>query len=256
MKSLLNLVLLMCSWSLLADEYKALHELDISFAKGQGLPLKSIIDFELENTDGHAVASFLSDWQGIKATVTTQNTVHISMIEQPVYQGDTIDRYQHASFVVDFDEPVMKRFIDGFSPTVNNAEAMEEYVAAYIENTTYLHGFNIASVTAENRSGDCTEYAVLLAALARANGLHARVILGTAIMEDAGQLGAFGHAWTEIWHNEQWQLFDSALYPLRDSRIFYLPSGVLKNEGPGFGFALASSIANMPREIEQVKTSD
>ena len=45
------------------------------------------------------------------------------------------------------------------------------------------------------RRGDCNEHAVLLAALARAAGIPARVVAGAVYADD----GFYYHAWNELW---------------------------------------------------------
>jgi transglutaminase-like putative cysteine protease len=50
-----------------------------------------------------------------------------------------------------------------------------------------------------SRRGDCNEHAVLLAALARAAGVPARVVAGLIVTGD----GVFAwHAWNELWLGE------------------------------------------------------
>ncbi len=46
-----------------------------------------------------------------------------------------------------------------------------------------------------SRRGDCNEHAVLLAALARAAGIPARVVVGAVYLDD----GFYYHAWNELW---------------------------------------------------------
>ena len=59
----------------------------------------------------------------------------------------------------------------------------------------------------EMRAGDCNEHAVLLAALARAVGLPARVVAGVVYLD-----GAFlYHAWNEVWLGDGWVSVDAAL---------------------------------------------
>ncbi|MCW5890067.1 MAG: transglutaminase domain-containing protein [bacterium] len=48
--------------------------------------------------------------------------------------------------------------------------------------------------------GDCNEHAVLLAALARAAGIPARVAAGAVYLDD----GFYYHAWTELWLSGRW----------------------------------------------------
>lgn len=64
------------------------------------------------------------------------------------------------------------------------------------------------------RRGDCTEDAVLLAALARAAGIPARVVTGLAYEREAyhGTANAFlPHAWTLAYVDGQWRSFDLSL---------------------------------------------
>lgn len=52
-----------------------------------------------------------------------------------------------------------------------------------------------ARAVLQSRRGDCNEHAVLLAALARAAGIPARVVAGVVYADD----GFYYHAWNELW---------------------------------------------------------
>ena len=62
---------------------------------------------------------------------------------------------------------------------------------------------------AESREGDCTEHAVLLAALARACGIPARVAIGLVYVDQAGGFGY--HMWTEMYLSGHWIPLDATL---------------------------------------------
>jgi hypothetical protein len=75
----------------------------------------------------------------------------------------------------------------------------------------------------EMRSGDCNEHAVLLAALARAAGLPARVVAGAVYLD-----GVFlYHAWNEVWLGEGWVSVDAAMdqMPVDATHIELLSGG-------------------------------
>jgi transglutaminase-like putative cysteine protease len=100
----------------------------------------------------------------------------------------------------------------------------------------------LASTVAARREGDCTEHAVLLAALVRARKIPARVVLGIALLEGPKAVLAVGHAWVE-WHDgKQWLLADAALtadglakFAGTDSiRVNYLPVRIIEREDAGF----------------------
>lgn len=70
------------------------------------------------------------------------------------------------------------------------------------------------AVTAlRTRSGDCTEFAVLLAASARAVGIPARVAHGIAYSSRfTGQAHVFSpHAWVQVWDGARWVSYDAGL---------------------------------------------
>ena len=66
-----------------------------------------------------------------------------------------------------------------------------------------------ARVALQYRRGDCTEYAYLVAALARANDIPARVLGGYVTAADAAPRGAEYHNWTELYINGAWRLVDA-----------------------------------------------
>lgn len=59
------------------------------------------------------------------------------------------------------------------------------------------------------RTGDCTEYAYLAAALARANGIPARVLGGFAVDRNAAPRPEDYHNWTEVHIDGAWHLLDA-----------------------------------------------
>lgn len=75
---------------------------------------------------------------------------------------------------------------------------------------TFKTGFDSALQTLEAGEGDCTEHAVLTAALCRANGIPARVAFGyTLALDTEGSLSYNGHMWTEVFIEGIWLPIDS-----------------------------------------------
>lgn len=91
--------------------------------------------------------------------------------------------------------------------------ALESFVAGFISNKTLGVGYASALQVVRNPQGDCTEHAVLLAALGRALGIATRVVDGLAYAPGfAGKEHVFvPHAWVYAWVDERWQSFDAAL---------------------------------------------
>jgi transglutaminase-like putative cysteine protease len=60
-----------------------------------------------------------------------------------------------------------------------------------------------------SNSGDCTEYAYLVTALARANGIPARMVGGFVMMENGVPRPEDYHNWAEAYFNGAWQMLDA-----------------------------------------------
>jgi hypothetical protein len=83
---------------------------------------------------------------------------------------------------------------------VEAARRIESFVARYIDNKSMSVGYASAVEVVESRQGDCSEFAVLTAALCRAVGIPAQVVVGIAyVKEFAGLQGFGGHAWAQAY---------------------------------------------------------
>lgn len=89
------------------------------------------------------------------------------------------------------------------------ALALERYVQQNITRKTYSQAFATAAEVARSRAGDCTEHSLLLAALARACGIPARVAVGLVYVE-ANSTFAY-HMWCELFIGGQWIPMDATL---------------------------------------------
>lgn len=88
--------------------------------------------------------------------------------------------------------------------TKDAAEAVrriEGFVAEYIDNKSLSVGYASATEVAASRQGDCSEHAVLAAAMCRAVGIPAQIATGLAYVEEfAGRQNGFGgHAWVQAY---------------------------------------------------------
>jgi hypothetical protein len=91
------------------------------------------------------------------------------------------------------------------------AKRIEDFVSKYIKDVSFSVGYASATEVAASKRGDCTEFAVLCAALCRAVGIPAKVTVGVAYVNDfEGKTGFGGHAWTEAYIEGKWVGLDSA----------------------------------------------
>jgi transglutaminase-like putative cysteine protease len=126
--------------------------------------------------------------------------------------------YLERNSFLDTSDPLVKKLAaqaggpDGAAPKAL-AQRLRDFVAAYIQKKDLSVGFATATEVARTREGDCTEHAVLLAALGRARGLPTRVVAGLAYVPDyAGKPAILGyHMWAQFYIDGQWRDYDAAL---------------------------------------------
>jgi hypothetical protein len=147
-------------------------------------------------------------------------------------------RERKCSFVLDCEEPVFtevrREFEAGHPASPVIAPDVVRFVDRYIENKRYGRLFDIASVVARRREGDCSEHAVLLASTFRLLGIPSHVVNGLAIFAQGGVPKAFGHAWTEYYDGQRWQLADASNPPEVVAKLRYVPIQLMSAEGPDY----------------------
>lgn len=95
-------------------------------------------------------------------------------------------------------------------------EAIYRWVSDNIEYAGFVPEDLGALYALENRRGDCTEYAYLVAALVRANKIPARVVGGYFADHDMAPKPQDYHNWAEVFVDGRWSIVDAQkgyLYP-------------------------------------------
>jgi transglutaminase-like putative cysteine protease len=126
--------------------------------------------------------------------------------------------YLASSAMVDAGDPLIGKLADqavrdAGQDTLARADAMRAAVYRYVTGKGLNTAFATASETARTRSGDCSEHAVLLCAMLRAQGIPARVAVGL-VYADAflGREAIFGwHMWTQALIDDRWIDLDATL---------------------------------------------
>jgi transglutaminase-like putative cysteine protease len=176
-------------------------------------------------------------------------------VDAPANQGTP---YLDATAMIDTSDPVIqalaaKSVRDAGSDPLQRAEAMRAFVHTFVNEKGLDSAFATASETAQLRAGDCSEHAVLLCALLRAEGIPARVAIGLIYTDSfLGREGIFGwHMWTQALIGGRWVDYDATL-PRRYHAGHVLTGVSALGEG-ALAAELASSIALMGNlEIEVV----
>jgi hypothetical protein len=101
--------------------------------------------------------------------------------------------------------------VGGTKDAAEAIKKIEAFVGSYIKNTSLSVGYATAAEVAASKQGDCSEFAVLTAAMCRAVGIPAQVVVGVAYVEDfAGHQGFGGHAWNQAYVGGKWVGLDAA----------------------------------------------
>lgn len=91
----------------------------------------------------------------------------------------------------------------------DTALAIYDWVKSHLHYKGYLADDYGAAYALNQLQGDCTEYAYLAVALARANGIPARMVGGYVSDKNAILRAADYHNWAEVYFDGAWQLLDA-----------------------------------------------
>lgn len=161
---------------------------------------------DLPTTDEQRVAR---NGERIEVTIAAKPAANSSA--KPV----AADRAPNAWLQSDAPEIVAlaKTATQGAKTDVERMRQLESYVRGYINDKNLSVGYASALETLKTREGDCTEHALLLAALGRSLGIPTRVVDGLAYTSSFGGADRVfvPHAWVTAWIGDRWQSFDAAL---------------------------------------------
>nr|WP_298120762.1 transglutaminase-like domain-containing protein [uncultured Pseudoxanthomonas sp.] len=127
-----------------------------------------------------------------------------------------LERYSRSNAYIDSDTASVRAFARAHSrgrSTRSRMQSLANAVRQHMTGSISFGEYMTASAALAARSGDCTESAVLLAALARARGIPARVVSGIAYSSRfTGQAHVFSpHMWVQAWDGQRWTSYDAGL---------------------------------------------
>ncbi|WP_373532155.1 transglutaminase domain-containing protein [Vampirovibrio sp.] len=192
------------------------------------------------------------------------NTLHLQVRSQQ--PADAL-----APFPIQFDPTFLKATpylqvndpqLDQTALTITGQEKRAYYAAQQLREWVYRNiaykdltlGFASAQETLQRQQGDCTEHAVLLAALLRAVGIPSRVAIGLIYLQEPGsELGKFVfHMWTEAYignpNQGDWVPLDATNpEPLTDATHIKLADSPLS--APGDLIHLTERVTNIMGKV-------
>jgi hypothetical protein len=86
---------------------------------------------------------------------------------------------------------------------------IENWVCTHLKNKNFTEAFATADQVARTLEGDCSEHAVLAAAMCRAVGVPSRTVIG--LVHVPGQQAMGYHMWIEVWIGGKWYPLDPTL---------------------------------------------
>ncbi len=90
------------------------------------------------------------------------------------------------------------------------AKKIESFVRGFMKPVDYSEAMAPADHVAKTAQGDCTEYAMLTAAMCRVKGIPSRTAIGLVYVDDLlGKPGLAFHMWTEVLINGEWMGIDA-----------------------------------------------
>jgi hypothetical protein len=123
------------------------------------------------------------------------------------------DEFLGSNSYIQPDNPKIRAVVDeatkGYEDPWEKATLLEAWVDGHMTNQDFSIGFASSNEIIDTRRGDCTEHAVLLAALCRAAGIPARVAMGLVYLEHSSSFGY--HMWTEVFIGRNWYALDGTI---------------------------------------------
>lgn len=106
-----------------------------------------------------------------------------------------------------------KEAVGGAEDALTAVRNIESFVNDYINNKNLSIGYATAVEVMQSKEGDCTEHAVLTAALCRAVGIPAKIVCGVVYAQAFANAGDIfgGHAWNECFVGGKWIGIDSTI---------------------------------------------
>jgi transglutaminase-like putative cysteine protease len=143
------------------------------------------------------------------------DTLELEVRKGPVAHAEKVnDEYlQSSHFITSADPNVIRRAqtaVGAETDPWKKALLIEKYVHVNVRATAD-QGLATAQQVAQHMEGDCTEFAMLTAAMCRAQRVPARTAIGLVYGEVQGRPMFAFHMWTEVWVKGEWRALDATL---------------------------------------------
>ncbi len=179
------------------------------------------VQYRLTLKDGDPAQVFPSDGRQTIQPGPDKNSLILNVVaagpaDGTPGPGEVDAKYTRANGMVTSDDSRVKsltaRAVGDAKTPWDKAVKIEHWVFENIRDKNFAVAFAPANEVARNLSGDCSEHAVLAAAMSRCAGIPSRVAVGLLYVDNERQhLKGFGyHVWHEVYVNQRWVALDSS----------------------------------------------
>lgn len=145
------------------------------------------------------------------ATKLLSVEAQVAIAQTPATQSDKTELFLGAEPFVEVDDPAVMALARALRQETDMAtvQAVYDWVKGNLRYAGFVAEDQGALQALQKRGGDCTEYAYLVCALARANRIPARVMGGYVTEHDAVLQAESYHNWAEVLISGRWQVIDA-----------------------------------------------
>jgi hypothetical protein len=134
-----------------------------------------------------------------------------SCTDTAMFISDTLKHYLQPTATLQIDHPEIVALVKKLNRHAGACETIKSYTDHVYKMLAKRNTATFSSALETLRAGygDCGEHSVLLAALLRASGIPARIVMGLVYLD--AKKGYFGHAWVMAYTGNKWMFTDPAL---------------------------------------------
>jgi transglutaminase-like putative cysteine protease len=158
------------------------------------------------------------DRQQVKNAQSKSFELHVKAIrrpDSPSKEAKAGDEFLKSNYFINCDDEKVQELareaVGGEKDPWRQSQKIERWVREHMKIQNYSEAMATADHVARTLEGDCTEYAMLAAAMCRAVGVPSRTAIGLiyAVMDRRPTLAY--HMWSEVWIEGQWLALDATL---------------------------------------------
>jgi transglutaminase-like putative cysteine protease len=165
--------------------------------------------------DDDAASTFaVDDRQQVRNVKGNTFELHVRAARSAEAAEKPGDEFLQSSYFINSDDPRVKglarRAVGPERNPLRKAQRIEQWVHRSMTPRNH-EALATADHVAKSLEGDCTEFAMLTAAMCRAEGVPSRTAVGLVYADVRGNPVFAFHMWTEVWADGAWVPLDATL---------------------------------------------